>query len=67
MPLQPGPATITLEVSHTTPAGNPLATARFADRNVDVVMLTPNASDLEMRLTHEFGEVQFDGLLSQAV
>ena len=29
-------------------------------------MLTPNASDLEMRLVHEFGEVQFDGLLSQA-
>ena len=29
-------------------------------------MLTPNASDLAMRLVHETGEVQFDGLLSQA-
>jgi hypothetical protein len=66
VPLQPGPAIITLEVSHTTPRSVPLAAARFADRNVDVVMLTPNASDLAMRLTHEYGEVQFDGLLSQA-
>lgn len=54
------------EVSHTTPPGVPLDSARFADRNIDVLMLTPNASDLQMRLVHEFGEVQFDGLLSQA-
>ena len=67
VPLQPGTATVTLEVVRTTsPVPLDGAKVRFADRNVDVVMLSPNASDINMRMSHEFGEVPFDGLLSQA-
>ena len=67
--LAAGAAEVVLNVSRSTPAGVPLASARFADRNVDVVMLHPNATDLAMRLDpalRAVGEVPFDGVLSQA-
>ena len=67
--LAAGSAEIVLNVSRALPAGVPAAAARFADRNVDVVMLYPNASDLTMRLDPQLravGEVPFDGVLSQA-
>jgi len=66
--LQAGVAHVVLNVSRSLPPGVPLAGARFADRNVDVLMLHPNATDLAMRLdpaTRAVGEVPFDGVLSQ--
>jgi hypothetical protein len=48
--LTADPVNITITLVHTVPAGVDLSTARFSDRNVDVVMLSPNASDLALRL-----------------
>ena len=37
-----------------------------ADRNVDTIMFTPNATDLDTRMKWEGTVLPFDGLLSQA-
>ena len=63
--LTAGTATITLALVDGVPAGVDRASAHFADRNIDAVMLNANTTDLKMRLTYETGEVPFDGLLSQ--
>ena len=36
----------------------------FADRNVDAILFTPNASDLAMRLQYESTLLPFDGLIA---
>jgi hypothetical protein len=36
----------------------------FADRNVDAILFTPNASDLDMRLQYESTLLPFDGLIA---
>ena len=61
--LTAGTATITLALMDGVPAGVDRASAHFADRNIDAVMLNANTTDLKMRLTYETGEVPFDGLL----
>eukprot|EP01046_Picozoa_sp_COSAG06_P007123 COSAG06_NODE_344_length_17074_cov_116.626510_2_plen_232_part_00 len=63
--LTAGTATITLSLVDGVPAGVDRASAHFADRNIDAVMLNANTTDLKMRLMYETGEVPFDGLLSQ--
>jgi hypothetical protein len=57
--------TLTLSVAA---AGGPQgpAAALVADRNVDTVLFTPNASDLATRMQWESTVLPFDGLLSQA-
>lgn len=59
--LEPGPAEISLTPIHDTPY------CCWGDRNIDVVMLHPNASDVDARLTSVAdGQVlPLDGLFSQ--
>lgn len=63
--LKVGPATITLRVDNSTRPGH------MASRNVDTVVLTPNATDVALRLgegalKYEATMLPLDGLLSQA-
>jgi hypothetical protein len=59
--LAAGAATVTLVVDNSTLGVHPTAS-----RNIDLVMLTPNASDVALRLTAEKIMLPLDGLLSQA-
>jgi hypothetical protein len=63
--LDAGSATITISVLHVVSHGMDPVDAHFADRNIDLVLLHPNRTDVDMRLVHEKEQV-FDGLLSQA-
>eukprot|EP01052_Picozoa_sp_SAG31_P031775 SAG31_NODE_3406_length_4308_cov_2.231884_5_plen_100_part_00 len=78
--LEAGMATVSLTtVGNDTTSCTPSASAAavgggpldwkhclFGNRNVDVVMLHPNSSDVEHRLTSETKILPLDGLLSQA-
>eukprot|EP00937_MAST-01D_sp_MAST-1D-sp2_P004985 g4985.t1 len=61
--LAAGPATVTLRADA---AGAAKSAAPLTSRNVDAVLLTPNASDVAMRLEHEGQMLALDGLLTQA-
>lgn len=60
--LRKGMATVSLSVIHecTEQEG-----CLYANRNLDVLMLHPNSSDVEMRMAKETAILPFDGLLSQ--
>eukprot|EP01043_Picozoa_sp_COSAG02_P088053 COSAG02_NODE_25227_length_665_cov_0.955830_1_plen_120_part_01 len=55
MPLQQGPATVTLTVAN--------AQGDITARNVDTLLLTMNASDIAMRLAGKSRPLQLDGLI----
>jgi hypothetical protein len=38
----------------------------FCDRNIDAILLHPNATDIDMRIAHEGPMLPLDGLLTQA-
>jgi hypothetical protein len=46
--------------------GSGMNAVHFCDRNVDAFVLTPNATDVTMRLAHEQPFLPLDGLFSQA-
>jgi hypothetical protein len=54
------------EVSFTATGNASCAACLFANRNIDLVMLSPNASDLALRMATETKILPLDGLLSQA-
>ena len=60
--LEKGTATISLSAVHdcTEQEG-----CLYANRNLDVIMLHPNSSDIEMRMAKETAILPLDGLLSQ--
>jgi hypothetical protein len=53
--LSSGPATVTISVAS--------ARGDIAERNVDTILLTQNASDIAMRLAAESRPLQLDGLI----
>lgn len=60
--LQKGMASVTLTAVDDCTA---VEGCLYADRNIDVIMLHPNASDIRMRMAKETVILPFDGLLSQ--
>jgi hypothetical protein len=60
--LRKGMATVRLTAVHdcTTSEG-----CLYGNRNIDLVMLHPNVSDIQMRMVKENRILPFDGLLSQ--
>jgi hypothetical protein len=57
--LRRGMATVTLTAVHDCES------CLVANRNVDLIMLTPNTSDIKMRMAEETAILPFDGLISQ--
>ena len=59
--LQPQAYTLKLSVATAGPDGSVAG-----DRNIDTILFTPNATDLDTRMKWEGTVLPFDGLLSQA-
>jgi hypothetical protein len=67
--LAAGSYVMTLTAVNSTAAGAAGAkepgAALFCNRNVDVIVLTPNTTDVQLRLLHEAPFLPLDGLMSQ--
>ena len=48
------------------PGGTGMQEVNFCDRNVDAIVLHPNATDVELRMKFEAPFLPLDGLMSQA-
>eukprot|EP01046_Picozoa_sp_COSAG06_P020244 COSAG06_NODE_1475_length_9337_cov_6.585733_12_plen_116_part_00 len=59
IPLKAGDVVVTLTAVHDCEDCN------YADRNIDVIMLHPNSTDIEMRLQKETNLLPLDGLFTQ--
>lgn len=59
IPLKAGTATVTLTTVRDCDDCN------YADRNIDVILLHPNSTDIEMRLQKETNLLPLDGLFTQ--
>ena len=69
--LAPGSYTMTITAVNTTMAGvdpdaKGMEAVHFCARNIDAVLLSPNATDIQTRLQHEMPMLPLDGLFSQA-